>query len=353
MPMTLSLESRNQLLINTMNDYDALARAIALASAVVGQTTPNPPVGAVCVKAGRIIGEGAHLRAGTPHAEVNALKSCSEDPTGATLYVTLEPCSTTGRTPPCCDLIKEKRIQRVVVGCLDPNPKHAGRGIDILRAAGIQVDIATGEQNAICQTLIAPFAKAITKHRPYIRLKLAMTLDGYIADRTYSSRWITGEQAREWVQQMRLRVDGIMVGSKTIEEDHPSLQPHLPNAPQKVRIIVDRKTPVNDADIDNNTLIATRDLAYDGEHLETLLEALYARGLNDILCEGGGQLAGALLDQKCVDELYLFYAPKVLGDPRAITGLATQPKLLNQALAFEHIETLSLGEDTLIHLRVK
>lgn len=336
-----------------MNDYEALEHAITLASAVVGQTTPNPPVGAVCVKSGHIIGEGAHLRAGTPHAEVHALNNCSESPIGATLYVTLEPCSTTGRTPPCCDLIIQKQIHRVVIGCLDPNPKHAGRGIEILRAAGIQVDLVDGPQNEICKTLIAPFAKAITKHRPYVRLKLAMTLDGYIADRTYTSRWITGEKARAWVQNMRLKVDAIMVGSGTVREDHPSLQPHLPNAPQKLRILVDRNTPIDPADIDANTLVATKDLAYDGEHLDSLLEALYARGINDILCEGGSLLAGALLDQRCVDELYLFYAPKILGDIHAIPGLPIRPRLLQQALDFEHVETRSLGDDTLIHLRSK
>lgn len=336
-----------------MNDIEALERAISLASNVVGQTAPNPPVGAVCLKQGQLIGEGAHLRAGTPHAEVHALSHCSEDPEGATLYVTLEPCSTTGRTPPCCDLIREKRIQRVVIGCLDPNPKHAGRGVDILRTAGIQVDIATGRQAMLCQELIAPFTKAITQHRPYVRLKLAMTLDGYIADHTYTSRWITGPDAREWVQVLRSKVDAIMVGSGTVREDHPSLQPHLPNAKQKLRVLVDRNTPIADADIDENTLIATRDLAYDGEHLKPMLEALCARGVNDLLCEGGGLLAGALLEQGCVDELYLFYAPKALGDSHAPKGLNITPRTLPMAMQFKHIETQTFGSDTLIHLRVQ
>lgn len=352
-PMMVSSVSPNPFLTNTMNDCEALARAIALASSVVGQTAPNPPVGAVCVKHGQIIGEGAHLRAGTPHAEVHALNNCSEDPTGATLYVTLEPCSTTGKTPPCCDYIQAKRIQRVVIGCLDPNPKHAGRGVDILRAAGIQVDLVDGPQNETCKTLIAPFVKAITQQRPYLRLKLAMTLDGYIADATASSRWITGEKARAWVQEMRSKVDAIMVGSGTVHNDHPSLQPHLPNAPQKYRILVDRKTPIDPRDRDDKTLIATQDLGYDGNDLDALLKAICQRGINDILCEGGGQLAGALLDQDCVDELYLFYAPKILGDKNAYPGLAIHPRKLNQALQFQHIETQTFGEDTLIHLRIK
>lgn len=334
-----------------MNDNEALERALLLASQVVGQTAPNPPVGAVCVKDGLCIGEGAHLRAGTPHAEVNALNACVSDPAGATLYVTLEPCSTTGRTPPCCDLIRAKGLARVVIGCLDPNPKHAGKGIEILRAAGIQVDLAQGELHARCQALIAPFAKTITTGRAYVRLKLAMTLDGYIADRSASSRWITGDIARAWVQKMRASVDAIMVGSGTVREDHPSLQPHLPNAPLKKRIFVDRSHPIDAEDCDAFTLLATRDLGYDGENLDALLQAIAKQGINDLLCEGGGQLAGALLDQNCVDELYLFYAPKVLGDKHAIAGLAIQPRLLSQALNFKHIETLVLGQDTLIHLR--
>jgi diaminohydroxyphosphoribosylaminopyrimidine deaminase/5-amino-6-(5-phosphoribosylamino)uracil reductase len=334
-----------------MNDFEALERAIFLAEQVVGQTTPNPPVGAVCLKDGLCIGEGAHLRASSPHAEVNALNSCTTSPHGATLYVTLEPCSTTGRTPPCCDLIRAKGIARVVIGCLDPNPKHAGRGVEILKAAGIHVDLAQGKQHERCKSLIAPFVKAITTQRAYVRLKLAMTLDGYIADRTYTSQWITGEKARQWVQNLRSKVDAIMVGSGTVREDHPSLQPHLPNATKKVRILVDRQRPIDPTDIDEHTLIATRNLGYDCNNLDAHLTAIAKRGINDILCEGGGCLAGALLDQGCVDELYLFYAPKILGDMHAIPGLAIRPRLLSHALQFKTVETLVLGQDTLIHLR--
>ena len=165
-----------------MTDADWLARAADLADAQVGRTAPNPAVGAVCVRDGRLLGEGAHLRAGGPHAEVNCLNSCTEDPAGATLYVTLEPCSTTGRTPPCCDLIRAKRLGRVVIGCLDPNPRHAGRAVDLLREAGIAVDVAEGPIADRCRALIAPFAKAIVAGLPYLRLKLALTLDGFIAD---------------------------------------------------------------------------------------------------------------------------------------------------------------------------
>lgn len=336
-----------------MTEADArwLARAAELGEAQVGHTAPNPAVGAVCVRDGRVLGEGAHLRAGGPHAEVNCLAACAEDPAGATLYVSLEPCSTAGRTPPCCDLICAKRLGRVVIGCLDPNPRHAGRAVGLLRAAGIDVTVAEGEVAERCRALIAPFAKAITQGLPYLRLKLAMTLDGFIADGTGASRWVTGPEARAWVQRLRARVDAVMVGAGTVRADHPSLQPHLPDAPRKWRVLVDRSTPPDSADVDERTLVATRDLGYDGHDLRAMLRALCARGVNDVLCEGGGRLAGALLDAGLVDELNVLYAPKILGDPAARPGLAIVPRPLARALAFAPVAREALGPDTLIRLR--
>ncbi len=331
-------------------DQAMLQRALTLAEGYVGLTAPNPAVGAVCVRDGVILGEGAHQKAGTPHAEVHALTACSSSPEGATLYVTLEPCSTTGRTPPCCTLIREKRLHRVVVGCLDPNPHHAGRGIELLREAGIQVDLAEGALADACKRLIAPFAKAITTGLPYLRLKLGMTLDGFIADAQMRSQWITGAPARAWVQQLRARVDAVMVGAGTVHADHPSLQPHLPHAPQKVRVLVDRSRPLAETDIDAQTLVATRDLGYDGKDLKAMLRALCARGINDVLCEGGGQLAGALLEAQLVDELHLIYAPKILGDAHAIRGLTITPRRLPEAMSFQLLAREALGEDTLITL---
>lgn len=328
-----------------------LRQAIACAEAFVGKTSPNPPVGAVCVKDGRIIGEGAHQRAGTPHAEVNCINSCTEDPAGATLYVTLEPCSTYGRTPPCCELIKRSRLAHVVIGTLDPNPAHAGRAIEILEEAGIRVTVAEGPEAEACKQLIAPFAKAITQKRPYLRLKLAMTLDGYIANADKSSRWVTGEAARAWVQAMRSKVDAVLVGSGTISADHPSLQPHLPDAPKKWRVLVDRNAPIAPEDCDEHTLIATRDLGYDGTDLDALLKALCERGINDVLCEGGGTLGAALLEAGCVDELDLFYAPKILGDTDGVRGLPIAPRTLATSLQFTPFEIKQLGADTLIRLR--
>lgn len=334
-------------------DESFLLRAVTLAEAYVGCTAPNPAVGAVCVRDGIVLGEGAHQCAGTPHAEVHCLNNCPDDLTGATLYVTLEPCSTAGRTPPCCELILKRRPTRVVIGCLDPNPRHAGRAIPLLEAAGIQVDVATGPAAQACERLIAPFAKMITHGLPYVRVKLAMTLDGYLADSTGTSRWITGEAARTWVQHQRLRADAIMVGAGTARIDHPSLQPHLNGAPLKKRVIIDRHTSVAQSDRDAQTLIATEDLQYDGIHLEPALRKLCQRGVNEVFCEGGGQLAAALLEQGLVDELILIYAPKVLGDTASVRGLPIAPRLLAAAMTFDVTERLLLGSDTAILLRPK
>lgn len=329
-----------------------LERAAALAEAWVGRTAPNPAVGAVCVREGRVLGEGAHQGAGLPHAEVNALSACAEDPAGATLYVTLEPCSTTGRTPPCCDLIRAKRLGRVVIGCPDPNPRHAGRAVALLRAAGIAVTVAEGAVAERCRALIAPFAKAITRGLPFVRLKLALTLDGCLADASGASQWVTGPEARAWVHRLRARVDAVMVGSGTVRADHPNLQPRLAEAvPPKWRVLVDRSRAVSEADVDARTWVATRDLGYDGRNLEAMLRALCAKGVNDVLCEGGGTLGAALLEAGLVDELDVIYAPKALGDPAAVRGFPIAPRPLAAAMGFETFASQRLGEDVLIRMR--
>lgn len=336
---------------NPTADVVFLTRALALAEAFVGKTAPNPPVGAVCVRGETLLGEGAHQGAGTPHAEVHCLNSCPDDLSDATLYVTLEPCSTAGRTPPCCDLILKRHPKRVVIGCLDPNPRHAGRALALLEAAGIEVTLASGAIAERCQALIAPFVKAITTGLPYVRLKLAMTLDGYLADGKGRSQWITGAAARQWVQQQRLRADAVMVGAGTVRADHPSLQPHLEAAPKKWRVLMDRSTPLDATDRDAYTLIASEDLNYDGKHLEKPLRELCNRGVNEVLCEGGGKLGAALLEQGLVDELLLFYAPKILGDTKGVRGLPIAPRTLTNALGFHVIERLTFGEDTLLRLK--
>ncbi|MGD9612132.1 MAG: bifunctional diaminohydroxyphosphoribosylaminopyrimidine deaminase/5-amino-6-(5-phosphoribosylamino)uracil reductase RibD, partial [Kiritimatiellia bacterium] len=194
-------------------DSKWMHRALALARRAEGMTRPNPPVGAVVVKNGRKIGQGWHKKAGGPHAEVFALRQAGAAARGATLYVTLEPCSTFGRTPPCTDAILRAGIARVVVGTADPNPQHAGRGLRLLRKAGIRVDVGACADEAAA--LVAPIACHVLRKRPSITLKLGLSLDGRIADPTHSSRWITGPEARETVQTLRRASDAVMVGAGT------------------------------------------------------------------------------------------------------------------------------------------
>jgi len=218
-------------------DTRFMRQALRLAARGEGFTRPNPPVGAVVVRDGRVIGRGYHRAAGLPHAEVEALNACRESARGATLYVTLEPCSTTGRTPPCTGRIVQEGLARVCIGCLDPNPRHAGRGITRLREAGIAVE--TGICETACRELIEPFTRHILDQRPMVTLKLALTLDGRLADRERRSKWITGETARAWVQRLRRRTDAIMVGAGTVLADDPELRCRLPGAGAAWRVVVD------------------------------------------------------------------------------------------------------------------
>jgi len=356
-----------------------MRRALRLARKAEGQTRPNPPVGAVLVKHGRVIGEGFHTRAGQPHAEVEALNACRADPRGATLYVTLEPCSTTGRTPPCTERIIRDGITRVVVGGLDPNPHHAGAGLAQLTKAGVEV--AEGLCREQAEDLIAPFAKHITTGLPFVTLKLALTLDGRIADRNAQSKWITGEKARAEVQRMRRRADAVMVGSGTVCADNPSLLCRLPEGGTQMRIIVDAsgRTPhtaqVYTDPAASQTIIATtpataerngKAWAHHGARVWTftpdrtgriplrqLMKRLGKEGFLHILCEGGAQLAGALNDSGLVDEYVFFYAPVILGDVQAINGINGKGVLMPDLTRMSIHETRRVGNDLLVRIRNK
>jgi diaminohydroxyphosphoribosylaminopyrimidine deaminase/5-amino-6-(5-phosphoribosylamino)uracil reductase len=357
-------------------DEGWMARALGLARRGEGRTRPNPPVGAVVVRQGRLLGAGWHRQAGLAHAEVEALQACRGSARGATLYVTLEPCCTHGRTPPCTDLLIRSGIARVVVGCEDPNPDHAGRGLRILRKAGIEV--TTGVCADACRALIEPFAMRWRQGRPFVTLKLAMTLDGRIADRTGRSQWITGPEARQAVQMLRRRADAILVGAGTVCADDPSLRCRLPGAPDVWRVVVDGagRTPatakiLNDRWADTTVLITSRQTpeatrrrwARQGAQVWVLpasrgviapariLQRLAGEGLLHVVCEGGGQLAGALIRAGLVDEYQFFYAPSILGDPRGVSGvsgtafrLATMPRL-------QIHEVSRVGTDLLVRAR--
>ena len=228
-----------------MNDIDYMRLALQLAARGEGWTSPNPMVGAVIVKGGRIIGQGWHERYGELHAEQNALRACTEDPAGATMYVTLEPCCHHGKQPPCTDAVLEAGIGRVVVGSADPNPLVAGRGIEILRTHGIEV--TEGVLRAECDALNRIFFHFITTKRPFVSMKYAMTMDGKIATYTGASRWVTGEAARQHVQAQRHRFRGIMVGVGTVLADDPLLTCRIDGGRSPIRIICDTqlRTPLS------------------------------------------------------------------------------------------------------------
>lgn len=230
-----------------MRDQDYMNLAINVAKAGVGQTTPNPVVGAIIVNEGRVVGIGAHLKAGEPHAEVHAIRMAGEKAQNATAYVTLEPCSHHGKTPPCADLLITSKVKRVVVATTDPNPLVAGKGIAKLKAAGIEVEVGVCKEQA--DALNSVFFHYLEKKRPYITLKSATTLDGKIATVTGESKWITGDAARQDVHLYRSIHDAILVGVNTVLMDNPSLTTRLPNGTGKnpIRVILDSKlrTPLD------------------------------------------------------------------------------------------------------------
>jgi diaminohydroxyphosphoribosylaminopyrimidine deaminase / 5-amino-6-(5-phosphoribosylamino)uracil reductase len=315
-----------------------MRRALSLARRAEGMTRPNPPVGAVIVNRGRVVGEGYHRKAGGPHAEIHALNQAGRRARGGTLYVTLEPCSTWGRTPPCTDAILAAGVKTVVAAVRDPNPAHAGRGLRLLSRRGVR--IVEGVCAADASALIAPFAKWITTGRPYVTLKLGTTLDGRIADRLYRSRWITGPEAREEVQAMRRRADAIMVGAGTVRADNPSLLPRPPKGRRPWRVIVssDGRLPAESKVFGDGcarqTIVCVsarcpsekrRRLAATGAEvvplpgrkhrvsLASMLRFLWRKGVLHVLCEGGGELAAALVKGGLVDEIVFLIAPRILG----------------------------------------
>jgi diaminohydroxyphosphoribosylaminopyrimidine deaminase/5-amino-6-(5-phosphoribosylamino)uracil reductase len=325
-------------------DKQYMQRALELARMAEGMTRPNPPVGAVLVKAGQIVAEGFHERAGLDHAERACLKKvpAGVDLSDATLYVTLEPCSTHGRTPPCTDIIIEKGVGRVVISVVDLNPDHAGRGLKILEAAGVQVETGVCEKEG--RKLIAPFEKFITTGMPYVTLKLASTLDGKIADRNGDSQWITGSAAREAVQQMRRAADAIMVGAGTVRADNPSLLPRPDEGRKPWRVVLGKNIPATAKVLTDEA--AERTLVCEGS-LSDILKDLAARGIMHVFCEGGGEVAAALIDQNLVDEYAFFVAPKIMGpDGRPNIGGTGRVMADLKNLQFTSVE--QLGNDVLM-----
>ncbi len=348
-----------------------MKRALELAPRGEGSVDPNPLVGAVIVKDGKIIGEGWHKRFGGAHAEVNAFESLTEDCEGAEMYVTLEPCAHYGKTPPCALAIVRNKIKKVYVGLLDPNPKVAGKGIEILRNAGIEV--VTGVMEEECAAMNAVFLKYITTGLPYVLMKFAMSLDGKTACRTGDSKWISCEESRLEVQHMRNRLMGIMAGINTVLTDDPRLTCRLEGGRNPYRIIADSRLrlPLDAKVIGNDGKCIVATVSDDTEKVEALRalgvgvirteekdgridlnRLMFELGkleINGILLEGGGTLAFSALESGIVDHITAYIAPKIIGGKDAKTpvggfGFGAIP----ECIELKNTRVRSVGCDTVI-----
>ena len=334
--------------MNRNADSQWMLHALDLASRAWGMTNPNPMVGAVLVRGGKIIGEGYHHKAGEPHAEVNAFldaQSRGEDTRDAVLYVTLEPCSSYGRTPPCTERILRSGVKKVVIGCLDPNPKHNGKAVAILEEAGIEV-ISGVEENA-CRELNKAFFCWITTGKPWVLLKMASTLDGKTAASSGDAFWVTGEAARERVQILRRMADAIMVGANTVRIDHPKLNVRNPEnwSRQPWRIVASSSMTEDELFTyfpDRRAEVADPEK----EGWENFLLRLGERRMMMLLLEGGAELAASAVSAGVVDSVEFHIAPKLLGGRNSHPVLGgTDPARMLDALPLKNIQVNRYGDD--------
>ena len=362
-----------------MTDQNYMLQAIQLAKQGEGWTNPNPMVGAVIVKNGRIIGKGYHKKCGELHAERNAIASLTESAEGATIYVTLEPCCHYGKTPPCTEAIIEQKIKRVVIGSRDPNPKVSGKGIKMLQEAGIEVieDFMREE----CDRLNPVFFHYITTKTPYVVMKYAMTLDGKIATKTGESKWITGEAARAEVQHMRHRYMGIMAGIGTVLADDPMLNVRVEGWKSPIRILCDSglqipldgqivksagkyRTIVAYADSENTEAkrkrlheMGVETICCPDENnqvdLKKLMKYLGEEGIDSILLEGGGTLNDSALRAGIVQEVQAFIAPKLFGGMNSKTPVeGIGVRFPSEAVKLKCTDICQIGEDIRITCQV-
>ncbi|GAA5217397.1 bifunctional diaminohydroxyphosphoribosylaminopyrimidine deaminase/5-amino-6-(5-phosphoribosylamino)uracil reductase RibD [Corallincola platygyrae] len=356
----------------SVDDHRYMQRAIYLAEKALFTTSPNPRVGCVIVKDGEIVGEGYHKRAGQAHAEVNALAAAGEKAVGATCYVTLEPCSHYGRTPPCAEALVHAGVHEVIMAMVDPNPLVAGKGIGLLEASGIRVRYGLLEAQA--KALNPGFIKRMQTGMPYVRLKMAATLDGRTALSNGKSQWITGPDARADVQHWRARSCAILSGSGTALIDNPSLnvrpeqlsEPYPGDVRQPVRVIVDGRAQLTPDlkmfDLPGDIWVARKDGAELCEwpaqtdqlaitesnnklDLRVLMATLAKREINEIWVEAGSRLAGALIDAKLVDEFILYLAPKLMGNSaQGLLGLSEYTEM-NQLPELVWRDVRQVGDD--------
>jgi len=359
-------------------DVDTMKMALELAEKGRGWTSPNPMVGAVVVKEGRVVGRGFHRAAGLPHAEVEAIEDAGSAAAGATIYVTLEPCNHVGRTPPCTEKILAAGIRRVVVAMEDPNPNVKGGGGDHLRRRGVAVDVGVCRKEAMRQN--EAFVKYITTRRPFTAVKCAATLDGRLATRTGDSKWITGNSARAHVHRLRHAMDGILVGIGTVAADDPSLTarpgPDFGPAKDPVRFICDTRLSISPSakvlhlDSASETFIICGYSAPErrrkalekvgvrvleapaggrGIALDPLMDRLGAMGITSLLIEGGGRIVASALKEGIVDRVYLFYGPKILcGDDGVAMCRGPGPERLADAISIRNLQLHRFDDDVLI-----
>lgn len=354
-----------------------MRRALELAQRGLGAVEPNPLVGAVIVNDQlECLGEGWHQEFGGPHAEIHALRAAGESASGATLFVTLEPCCHIGKTPPCTQAVIAAGIKKVIAATSDPNPQVAGQGLQELVAAGIEVEVGLLQDEA--EAMIAPFRRLMLDGRPWVIAKWAMTLDGKIATASGDSRWITGEQSRAFVHELRGRVDGVMVGIGTALADDPLLTARPPGLRTAKRIIVDsharlpatsqlmqtaRDTPVlvavgaatPAARIDMLRQLGAEIVRLSGQRvpLQELLQELGRRKMTNLLVEGGGGLLGGLFDQNLIDEVHAFVSPKLVGGPATAPILGVGIPRMENARPLARPTIRQFGDDVLISGRLQ
>ena len=362
--------------IDANADIRHMQNALELAAGGAGWVSPNPMVGCVIVQDGEVVGRGYHQRFGGPHAEVHALREAGDRARRSVLYVTLEPCCHTGKTPPCVDAILQARVGRVVAAMRDPNPRVDGGGLSQLKSAGVDVtvDVCEGEARRLNEA----FVKYITTRRPFVTSKSAITLDGKIATRSGASRWITGEAARAAGHQLRHANDAILVGLGTVLQDDPQLTTRLPGqrGANPLRIVVDstlRLAPVAqvvDVAQDRRTLVATTNRAADAKvralqergvkvirlpacgdgrvNLDALCTVLGERGVASVLAEGGAVLTAALLRQRLIDKMVFFVAPKIIGGDGISVFGPCEVDTMEQALSLRDLTSRQIGDDVML-----
>ncbi len=347
-------------------DSSYMARAMRLAERARLTAAPNPMVGCVLVKHGEIVGEGFHLRAGEGHAEVNALADAGDDAAGATAYVTLEPCAVTGRTPPCTDALIKAGVSEVVIAAADPSPSAAGVGLKRLEAAGIVV--RQGLMAAQSEALNRGFFSRVSRGRPFVSLKLAVSVDGAIAMRSGESQWITGPAARADVQRLRAESAAILTGIGTVIDDDPSLtlrDERFDTGRQPLRVVVDSQAAMPESatilSVPGEVLHVTAtegrgDLvlaANDGRvDLDRLMQALGQRDINTLLVECGPRLAGSLLDAGLVDELVIYQAPHMMGSETRHMARTPGWQQLSDRLELDIVDRRQVGADTRLTARI-